>query len=77
MGSCFLSEFNLKHLPSNWSAFPVLKSAHDGRMHHATYTFLDHDPFKTTWTFHKDPNNGQAAKTPVVVCGRAFDETRS
>lgn len=31
-----------------------LKSANDGHMHHATYTFLDNDHFKTTWTFRKD-----------------------
>src|SRR5215472_13201164 len=31
-----------------------LKSADDGHMHHATYTFLDSDHFKTTWTFRKD-----------------------
>ena len=31
-----------------------LKSADDGHMHHATYTFIDSDHFKTTWTFRKD-----------------------
>jgi len=31
-----------------------LKSADDGHMHHATYTFLDNDHFKTTWTFRRD-----------------------
>ena len=31
-----------------------LKSANDGHMHHATYTFIDDDHFKTTWTFRKD-----------------------
>jgi len=31
-----------------------LKSTDDGHMHHATYTFLDSDHFKTTWTFRKD-----------------------
>jgi hypothetical protein len=31
-----------------------LKSANDGHMHHATYTFLDNDHFKTSWTFRKD-----------------------
>lgn len=31
-----------------------LKSDNDGHMHHATYTFIDNDHFKTTWTFRKD-----------------------
>ena len=31
-----------------------LKSADDGHMHHAAYTFIDNDHFKTTWTFRKD-----------------------
>lgn len=31
-----------------------LKSADDGHMHHATYTFIDNDHFKTTWTFRKN-----------------------
>jgi hypothetical protein len=31
-----------------------LKNADDGHMHHATYTFLDNDHFKTTWTFRKN-----------------------
>jgi len=31
-----------------------LKSENDGHMHHATYTFVDNDHFKTTWTFRKD-----------------------
>jgi hypothetical protein len=31
-----------------------LKSPNDGHMHHAAYTFMDNDHFKTTWTFRKD-----------------------
>jgi hypothetical protein len=31
-----------------------LKTADDSHMHHATYTFIDNDHFKTTWTFRKD-----------------------
>jgi len=31
-----------------------LKSADDGHMHHAVYTIIDNDHFKTTWTFRKD-----------------------
>ncbi|HKV64622.1 MAG TPA: hypothetical protein VJO16_22150 [Candidatus Acidoferrum sp.] len=31
-----------------------LKTAADGHMHHAVYTFIDNDHFKTTWTFRKD-----------------------
>jgi hypothetical protein len=30
-----------------------LKSPDDGHMHHAVYTFIDNDHFKTTWTFQK------------------------
>jgi hypothetical protein len=31
-----------------------MKSPNDGHMHHAVYTFLDNDHFKTVWTFQKD-----------------------
>jgi hypothetical protein len=31
-----------------------LKSENDGHMHHAIYTFIDNNHFKTTWTFRKD-----------------------
>ena len=31
-----------------------MKSPNDGHMHHAVYTFIDKDHFKTTWTFLKD-----------------------
>ena len=31
-----------------------LKNADAGHMHHALYTFLDNDHFKTNWTFRKD-----------------------
>jgi hypothetical protein len=31
-----------------------LKTPDDGHMHHAVYTFVDNDHFKTTWTFRKD-----------------------
>ena len=31
-----------------------LKSPNEGHMHHAVYTFIDNDHFKTTWTFRKD-----------------------
>lgn len=30
-----------------------LKTPDDGHMHHATYTFVDNDHFKTAWTFRK------------------------
>ena len=45
-----------------------LKSANDGHMHHATYTFLDNDHFKTTWTFRKDE---KGAFTEYVTYVRA------
>jgi hypothetical protein len=31
-----------------------LKSPDDGHMHHALYSFVDADHFKTLWTFRKD-----------------------
>jgi hypothetical protein len=31
-----------------------VKSADDGHMHHAVYTFLDKDHFRTTWTFEEE-----------------------
>jgi hypothetical protein len=31
-----------------------LKSANDGHMHHAVYTFVDQDRIKEAWTFRKD-----------------------
>jgi hypothetical protein len=31
-----------------------LKSLNEGHMHHAVYTFLDNDHFRTRWTFQKD-----------------------
>jgi hypothetical protein len=31
-----------------------LKSPDDGHMHHAVYTFIDNNHFKTTWTFRKE-----------------------
>jgi len=43
-----------KTLTFNLVSISNLKSADDGHMHHATYTFLDNDHFKTTWTFRKD-----------------------
>jgi len=37
----------------NLVAISNLKSPDDGHMHHAVYTFIDNDHFKTTWTFQK------------------------
>jgi hypothetical protein len=31
-----------------------LKTADEGHMHHAVYTFIDNEHFKTTWTFRKE-----------------------
>jgi hypothetical protein len=45
-----------------------LKSTNDGHMHHAVYTFLDNDHFKTTWTFRKDQKD---AFTEDVIYVRA------
>jgi hypothetical protein len=35
-----------------------LKSADDGHMHHAVYTFIDNDHFKTAWTLPNDQKDG-------------------
>jgi hypothetical protein len=43
-----------KTLTFDFESATNLKSPNDGHMHHAVYTFLDNDHFKTTWTFHKD-----------------------
>jgi len=43
-----------KTLTFEFVSISNLRSANDGHMHHATYTFLDNDHFKTTWTFRKD-----------------------
>jgi hypothetical protein len=45
-----------------------LKSPNDGHMHHAVYTFIDNDHFKTTWTFRKDQKD---AFTEDVTYARA------
>lgn len=45
-----------------------LKNANDGHMHHATYTFVDKDHFKTSWTFRKDQKD---AFTEDVIYVRA------
>jgi hypothetical protein len=43
-----------KTLTFDFESATNLKSPNDGHMHHAVYTFLDNDHFKTTWTFRKD-----------------------
>ena len=43
-----------KTLTFDFEAATNLKSPNDGHMHHAVYTFIDNDHFKTTWTFRKD-----------------------
>jgi hypothetical protein len=35
-----------------------MKTADDGHMHHAVYTFVDNDHLKTVWTFQKNQKNG-------------------
>ena len=43
-----------KTLTFDFEGATNLKSPADGHMHHAVYTFLDNDHFKTNWTFQKD-----------------------
>jgi len=43
-----------KTLTFNFESATNLNSPNDGHMHHAVYTFIDNDHFKTTWTFQKD-----------------------
>ncbi|HKN76514.1 MAG TPA: hypothetical protein VJW94_15145 [Candidatus Acidoferrum sp.] len=43
-----------KTLTFEFESATNLKSPNDGHMHHAVYTFIDNDHFKTTWTFRKD-----------------------
>jgi len=43
-----------KSIKFNFVSISNLKSPDTGHMHHAIYTFLDNDHFKTSWTFRKD-----------------------
>jgi hypothetical protein len=43
-----------KTLTFDFESATNMKSANDGHMHHAVYTFIDQDHLKTQWTFHKD-----------------------
>jgi len=43
-----------KTIKFNFVSISNLKSPDTGHMHHAIYTFLDNDHFKTNWTFRKD-----------------------
>jgi len=43
-----------KTLTFEFESATNLKSPNGGHMHHAVYTFIDNDHFKTTWTFRKD-----------------------
>ena len=43
-----------KTLKFDFESIANLKTPDGGHMHHATYTFIDNDHFKTTWTFRKD-----------------------
>jgi len=52
----------------NLVAISNLKSPDDGHMHHAVYTFIDNDHFKTTWTFQKAQNAAMSSE-----CSRCFD----
>ena len=43
-----------------------LKSADAGHMHHAQYTFLDSDHFRTNWTFRKDQTDSYTEDVTYV-----------
>lgn len=43
-----------KTVTFNFESASNLKSPNDGHMHHAVYTFVDNDHFRTRWTFQKD-----------------------
>lgn len=43
-----------------------LNSADAGHMHHALYTFLDNDRFKTNWTFRKDQKDSFTEEATYV-----------
>src|SRR5215470_408615 len=43
-----------KTITFNFVSVSNLKTPDSGHMHHALYTFLDNDHFKTNWTFRKD-----------------------
>lgn len=43
-----------------------LRSADAGHMHHATYTFIDNDHFRTTWTFRKDQKDSFTEEVTYV-----------
>lgn len=44
----------MKTIKFDFVSVTNLKSPDAGHMHHALYTFLDSDHFKTNWTFRKD-----------------------
>ena len=43
-----------KSLKFDFASITNLKGPDAGHMHHAVYTLIDNDHFKTTWTFRKD-----------------------
>jgi hypothetical protein len=57
-----------KTLTFDFDSATNLKSPNDGHMHHAVYTFIDNEHFKTAWTFQK---NQKDAFTEDVTYVRA------
>jgi hypothetical protein len=53
-----------KTVKFDFASITNLASPDAGHMHHAVYTFIDHDHFKTRWTFRK---NQQDAFTEEVT----------
>jgi hypothetical protein len=53
-------------LTFNFLSATNLKSPNDGHMHHAVYTFVDDNHFKTNWTFQKDQKDAFAEQVTYV-----------
>lgn len=55
-----------KTVKFDFSSITNLKSPDAGYMHHAVYTFIDNDHFKTQWTFRKDQQDAFTEEATYV-----------